>query len=541
MSTFPVSAAQYLRMSTEHQQYSLENQATAIGNYAQLNGFEIVRTYSDAARSGVSVRRRTALKRLLRDVTRKDCAYNAILVYDVSRWGRFQDTDEAAHYEFLCKSAGRPVHYCAETFANDNTLTSLIMKALKRTMAAEYSREMGVKILAGLKRIVRGGFKPGGPPGYGLRRMLISADGKPKQMLAFGERKSLLTDRVVFVPGPDSELQVIREIYRMFISERRNPLRIARILNGQGIPGPDRCRWSIHSVCEILSHPKYTGCLVYGRSTARLYTPKIPVPKSEWVMVPGAFEAIIDTKTFDEAQAIFSKWTINRSDDELIADLKQCLAANGKLTKKLIDSTRGLPSATAYQNRFGSLKAAYQLAGYGRPGDYGNGAIRQRVRAVRDELIDTIVATCPDVAAVRKGARYRRRLKIGGRYIVSVLHARFVPLPKSIRWQVRVVKRERKFMTLLVRLNDVNTSWKDFYLLPNVDRLAAFRLLSNDPWLQGSIKFHDLSQFREMVDKLLRRKNRGAGKRKRTNKSKRVFGYSKGPNAMRRPRNSRLD
>jgi hypothetical protein len=31
-----------------------------------------------------------------------------------SRWGRFQDADESAHYEFLCKSAGIPVHYCAE-------------------------------------------------------------------------------------------------------------------------------------------------------------------------------------------------------------------------------------------------------------------------------------------------------------------------------------------------------------------------------------------------------------------------------------------
>jgi hypothetical protein len=55
-------------------------------------------------------------------------------VYDVSRWGRFQDSDEAAHYEFVCKTAGAPVHYCAEMFANDGTLLSTIMKALKRAM-----------------------------------------------------------------------------------------------------------------------------------------------------------------------------------------------------------------------------------------------------------------------------------------------------------------------------------------------------------------------------------------------------------------------
>lgn len=117
---------------------------------------------------------RHGLRQLLRDVVDGTPEYRAILVYDVSRWGRFQDTDESAHYEFLCKSAGVPVHYCAEQFSNDGSLPSLIIKTLKRTMAAEYSREMGVKIVAGQKRLTLLGFKQGGAAGYGLRRMLLS-------------------------------------------------------------------------------------------------------------------------------------------------------------------------------------------------------------------------------------------------------------------------------------------------------------------------------------------------------------------------------
>ena len=81
----------------------------------------------------------------------------------MSRWGRFQDTDEAAHYEFLCKSAGIPVHYWAETFSNDGSLSSAIMKALKRVTAGEYSRELGTKVFAGQKRLAELGFKQGGP------------------------------------------------------------------------------------------------------------------------------------------------------------------------------------------------------------------------------------------------------------------------------------------------------------------------------------------------------------------------------------------
>ena len=136
-----VPAAQYLRMSTEHQQYSIFNQSATIEKYAEEHGFQVVRTYSDPARSGVILGRRKGLQQLLQDAVAGNQPYRAILVYDVSRWGRFQDSDEAAHYEFLCKTAGIPVHYCAETFANDNSPMSLVMKAVKRSMAAEYSRE----------------------------------------------------------------------------------------------------------------------------------------------------------------------------------------------------------------------------------------------------------------------------------------------------------------------------------------------------------------------------------------------------------------
>jgi hypothetical protein len=55
----------------------------------------------------------------------------------VSRWGRFQDIDEAAHYEFLCRQAGVKVIYCGEQFENDGSIFSNLVKSLKRTMAAE--------------------------------------------------------------------------------------------------------------------------------------------------------------------------------------------------------------------------------------------------------------------------------------------------------------------------------------------------------------------------------------------------------------------
>jgi DNA invertase Pin-like site-specific DNA recombinase len=133
-----VRAAQYVRMSTDHQKYSTENQADIIAAYAARRGFEIVRTYADEGRSGLNIAGRDSLQRLIDDVRNRATDLEAILVYDVSRWGRFQDADESAYYEFICREAGITVHYCAEQFENDGSLSATIIKNMKRAMAGEW-------------------------------------------------------------------------------------------------------------------------------------------------------------------------------------------------------------------------------------------------------------------------------------------------------------------------------------------------------------------------------------------------------------------
>lgn len=61
----PPRAAQYVRMSTEHQQYSTNNQADKILEYAQRRNIEIVRTYADEGKSGLSLGGRASLQKLL--------------------------------------------------------------------------------------------------------------------------------------------------------------------------------------------------------------------------------------------------------------------------------------------------------------------------------------------------------------------------------------------------------------------------------------------------------------------------------------------
>lgn len=228
-------AAQYLRMSTEHQEYSIDNQADAIRKYAEAQGFEIIKTYSDEAKSGLVLKHRRGLAQLLSDVVGGPQPYKAILVYDVSRWGRFQDADESAYYEFVCKSAGLPIHYCAEQFVNDGAMPNVVMKALKRIMAAEYSRDLSFKTFEGGKRISGLGFRVGGPAGYGFRRMLCSSDGTHKQIMESHERKSLATDRVILVPGPVEEIETIRKIFRMVLEPSKAPTLRSRSTSAESL------------------------------------------------------------------------------------------------------------------------------------------------------------------------------------------------------------------------------------------------------------------------------------------------------------------
>jgi DNA invertase Pin-like site-specific DNA recombinase len=335
-SVSPTPVAQYLRMSTEHQRFSLENQTAALQLYAEKNNFSIVKTYVDAGKSGLVLKHREGLAQLLHDVVEGRQSYRVILVYDVSRWGRFQDTDEAAYYEFLCKRAGVLIHYCAETFSNDATMSSAILKALKRVMAGEYSRELGVKVLAGHKRLASLGFRQGGIPGYGLRRMLVSPSGISKQELAAGDQKSLSTDRVILVLGPAPEVQVVKDIYRMLLSDKLSISAIARELNRRSIAYIGGSEWTYQGVRAVLTDPKYTGCHIYGRTSIRLSTPRVKLPRSEWVVTPAAFEPLIDTSVFSEAQRVLQERTLNKSNEELLDALRALLAAKGRLSRRVL-------------------------------------------------------------------------------------------------------------------------------------------------------------------------------------------------------------
>lgn len=355
-------AVQYVRMSTEHQRYSITYQTAANATYALDHGYEMVGSYDDAGISGLSLKRRHGLQRLLADVVSGETDFGTVLVYDVSRWGRFQDTDESAHYEFLCRSAGVQVIYTAEPFANDGSLASSLVKHLKRAMAAEFSRELSARVSRTQRGLGGEGYWMGGHSLFGLGRRIAGPNRQDRGGLQPGERKAVRGDRTILAPGPPQEVAIVRRMFRMFVRQKVSVRTIARQLNAEGRHPPGRA-WTSVRVRSILKNEAYAGTMVIGKSRYVLgaFEKK---GRSEWIRAPGAFEPVIGRRLFAAAQARFRVARQWASDVELLDELRAALAVHGRLSADIIDADRTCHCTEIYRRRFGSLLAAYQAIGY---------------------------------------------------------------------------------------------------------------------------------------------------------------------------------
>jgi DNA invertase Pin-like site-specific DNA recombinase len=362
-SALPVFVAAYIRMSTDMQRYSLANQKAAIETYAAEHGMSVVREYRDEGRSGLTIEHRPGLTALMEDIRSGGAAFDAILVLDVTRWGRFQNTDEGAFYEFMCWRAGVKVLYVGESFENDQSPFSLVFKGIKRAMAAEYSRELSAKVSAGQRRLANMGYRQGAIAGYGLRRLLLSGDGEAKFLLAEGDRKSLASDRIVLVPGPPGEIQTVRWIFDRYL-DGKGCSAIARELNDKGILSHRGKTWVYATVRTILDNEKYVGNAVYCRSSKKLAGRMTPNAESDWCRKNGAYEAIVPPDLFNAVKKERLRRRKHMPNEELLAGVRKVLKAKGKLTAPLLDAAPGLMSSHGIARRFGGLSGLYRAIGY---------------------------------------------------------------------------------------------------------------------------------------------------------------------------------
>ena len=496
-------AAQYVRMSTDYQRYSIENQAAVIAAYAQMHGLTIVCTYRDEGESGLKIKNRMGLTQLIEDVRFGHADFGHVLVFDVSRWGRFQDVDESAHYEFICKQAGIKVAYCAEEFDNDGSLISNIVKNIKRVMAAEFSRELSAKVHAGASRLARLGFKMGGPVGYGLERLAVDEKSHQKGILRPGERKYLSSDHVRVRPGTADERAAVRRIFEEFV-RGKSQAEIIRELNRRGVPTKNGLPWSSNLMCALLRNEAYIGNLVWNRVSQKLGAKKTNNPKDLWIRSEGCVEPIVDRDVFFRAKKILEEYRVSLSEEEMLARLRKVLMKKGSLSASIIDTTPGLPCSSTYLKHFGTLRNLYRLIGYNstkywddleahqRWGDLnlGHAALLRDAfekaggQASFDPLIQCLRVS-DDVNICFGVAKWR---KYEGR---------------AVRWTLRRRVRWPAGWIVAIRLGNNNTSILDYILLPSPSFSGAWLWISEEG--RPAHKIERFETFEELARSLVLR------------------------------------
>jgi DNA invertase Pin-like site-specific DNA recombinase len=444
------------------------------------------------------------LNRLLSDVENRRVEFTYLLVYDVSRWGRFQDVDESAYYEYVLKRAGVRVHYCGEQFENDGSMSSSVLKTLKRSMAAEYSRELSVKVFAGQCRLIELGFRQGGPAGYGLRRQLIDRDRAPKGLLGLGERKSLQTDRVILVPGPDDEVRTVRQIYESFVETEKTEREIAEDLNGRGVPGEYSRPWTRSTVHQVLTNPKYVGANVYNRRSFKLKHKRIENPVQMWIWKDDAFEPIVEIEAFEKARKIIDLRSLHLSDDELLDRLRDLLRSRGALSGLMIDEMEDMPSSSCYSSRFGSLIRAYTLIGWTPDRDYAYVEINRKLRRHHADLIASILDQLIGVGATVSVDATTDLLKINSEYTASLILSRCNETPAgSLRWHLRFDESFNQDIIIAARLKPGNEEILDYYLMPRSDVLQErLHLKRHNGLIWDVYRFENLNFFMELARRI---------------------------------------
>jgi DNA invertase Pin-like site-specific DNA recombinase len=470
-------AAAYVRMSSDRQELSIGTQLAAIHGYAEANHIEVVRVYEDAAKSGLQISNREGMKRLMREVMDEPRPFDLILVYDVSRWGRFQDIDAAAYYEYTCRLHGAKVIYVQEVFgSNDEPMTALL-KTLKRAMAAEYARELGARTRAGQDRAVHLGYQMGQLPCIGLTRMAVDRVGN-RRPLARGQSKALQGERIAWEPGPPAEVQLTRRIFSMYADTNATIKGVARQLRGDGLAAQNGRPFTESMVSRLLRCEALAGNFVWGgeRYAAGPSKKRQPATRADNVIEP-----VVPADLWARVQAkLWACRRLRRDKEQLIQVLRERLAENPELNALDLEAL-GVHSKKAYTNAFGSVSRALELAGR------DSGAVRalhERRKLVGRKVGDRMTS---DIAGLLQGIGIDCRVHPRSRVLVlgGTVKLRLQLLwPRTYRgvqrWHVLKSRRPVAHLVLLAQMDDGGSAIRFVLLAPVEYRQTA-------PWLDEEL------------------------------------------------------
>jgi len=356
------AVAYYRHSAQDKQENSILIQQEQVQAWAIRNGLEIIKEFSDSGKSGLNAEGRPAFMYLMENWVKKHKDFKYLLCLDVSRWGRFPDIDLSATYSAECKRHGKEVIYTDIGKPREDDPMYPLYLQFERYRAAQYSRELSSKVWRGCMKIAEQGYWAGGKPPYGFQRMLLNEVRQRVQTLNPGERKGIQNQRVILVPGNNSEVDVICRIFSEFVKHGFDVQEIADNLNREHIISPGGLSWDSGKVHTILKNELYAGTMVYNKTSQKLKTPIKQNPRENWVRTPKAFDAIIDTQIFEQAQNIIIGRNQKCVPEIMLEKLRDIVSTHGALRPALLRYDALCPCPATYAKYFGTLDFAYQKA-----------------------------------------------------------------------------------------------------------------------------------------------------------------------------------
>ena len=461
-------AAQYIRMSTDKQDLSPSVQKEAIAAYAAARGMEIVASYEDEGRSGIHLKNRPALLRLLHDVT-ESRRFSTVLVYDVSRWGRFQDTDAAAYHEYHCRLHGAEVVYVAEMFGAEVNPITAMLKGMKRAMAAEYSRDLANKARAGQHYVVSRGYQIGPLPPLGYRRCSVSADGQRRVMLDNRQRKVAATDRIEWVLASTEEVELVKRICDLYARTRLSFTDISRLGSVEGWRDHQGRQLTNRGIATLVRNEALIGNFVWGRRKHANSLVNFGPSRHD-----GCIPRLIDDDTWSQMQRrIALEISKKQTDEEMVSNLRRALQRSPLLTTRDFRA-QGLPSKGTIRARLGAWAECLKQAG--RDPTELNMALGERGRQRREHGREFGLAIARKLRDDGHLVAFDGRLNVLDfpelRMRLRLLWPTFGEVGQA--WRIRVERISRAVdFDLLVRMED-RFRPKDFFVVPPADVVIRF-------------------------------------------------------------------
>ena len=360
----------YFRHSADgRQEHSIPIQKEKVFGFADNSQIEIIDTFEDAGVSGLTPDR-PQFKAMMNRV-HVDLSFDLILVYDRTRWGRFQDRDLARRLIAECEKCGKQVHFTSDGPIppfGEHSIADTVIDMFGHDMASGYSAQLSDKVWAGEVYVAKHGFRCGGKAPYGMYRVEYDEQKNELGVMTGKARKRFPNGRVGLKPGNLKEVRIIKEIFEMFTVAGIFEQEIANRLNQRKVPSPKMAQapsstklWGVSAVRKILQDEQYAGLVVYNKTSNKLKTGIKKNPREEWIVVPshGKHKSVVSRETFEKARSIFEKRTYVPTCEELLEQVRSFYKKHGMVPASLLRYFPGAPLTRFLSRRFGSIHEAY--------------------------------------------------------------------------------------------------------------------------------------------------------------------------------------